>query len=43
MEETQAKRAAAEARLKKPAGHRRMTPDEIASLVKAIGDVMQVL
>ena len=43
MNETQAKRAAAEARLRKPTGRRRMTRDEITSLVKAIGDVMQVL
>jgi hypothetical protein len=35
MKETQAKRAAAEARLTKPAGHRRMTRDEITSLVRA--------
>jgi site-specific DNA recombinase len=43
MKETQAKRAAAEARLKKPTGRRRMTRDEITSVVKALGDVMQVL
>ena len=43
MKETQAKRAAAEARLKTPTRRRRMTRDEITSLVKAIGDVMQVL
>ncbi|MGH3251922.1 MAG: recombinase family protein [Trebonia sp.] len=43
MNETQAKRAAAESRLRKPSGRRRMTRDEITSLVKAVGDVMQVL
>jgi site-specific DNA recombinase len=43
MKETQAKRAAAEARLTKPAGHRRMTRDEITSLVQEIGDLMQVI
>jgi site-specific DNA recombinase len=43
MNETQAKRAAAQARLAKPAGRRRMTQDEITSLVKALGDAMQVL
>jgi site-specific DNA recombinase len=43
MKEVQAKRAAAEARLKKPTGRRRMTRDEITSLVKALGDLMQVL
>ncbi len=42
MKETQAKRAAAEARLSKPTGCR-MTRDEIANLVKALGDLMQVL
>jgi hypothetical protein len=43
MNETQARHAAAEARLKKPTGRRRMTRDEITSLVSALGDVMQVL
>jgi hypothetical protein len=41
--ETQAKRAAAESRLKKPTGRRRMTSDEIINLVKALGDAIQVL
>jgi site-specific DNA recombinase len=46
MNETQAKRAAAQARLRKPAGgprRRRMTRDEITALVTALGDAMQVL
>lgn len=44
INETQARRAAAEARLRhQPAGHRRMTPEEIASMVKALGDLMTVL
>jgi hypothetical protein len=43
MNETQARRAAAQARLNKPTGRRRMTLDEITSLVKAVGDVMQVI
>jgi len=43
MNETQAKRAAARARLSKLARRRRMTRDEITSLMRAIGDVMQVL
>jgi site-specific DNA recombinase len=44
MSETQAKRAAAQARLaKSQAGRRGMTQDEITSLVGALGDVMQVL
>ena len=43
MNEVQAKRATAEARLRKPAGRRRMTRDEITSLVKALGDVMRVI
>jgi hypothetical protein len=43
MNEVQAKRAAAQARLKRPAGRRRMTRDEITSLVAALGDAMQVL
>ena len=43
MNETQARRAVAEARLLTPAGRRRMTRDEIASLVSALGDVMRVL
>ena len=33
----------AEARLKKPTGRRRMTTEEITSLVTALGDLMQVL
>lgn len=36
MNETQAKRALAEARLRMSAGRRRMTQDEITSLVKAL-------
>ena len=43
INETQARRAAAEARLRKPAGRRRMTREEITSLVTALGDLMQVL
>lgn len=43
LNETQARRAAAEARLRRPAGRRRMTRDEITSLVTALGDLMQVL
>ena len=43
MSETQARRAVAEARIRKPAGHRRMTRDEITSLVTDLGDVMRVL
>jgi site-specific DNA recombinase len=43
MNETQARRAVAEARLRKPAARRRMTRDEITSLVTALGDVMRVL
>jgi site-specific DNA recombinase len=43
MSETQARRAVAEARLRKPAGRRRLTRDEITSLVAALGDVMRVL
>lgn len=44
VKETQAKRAAAEARLKRPAGgRRRMTREEITDLVTALGDVIQVL
>jgi site-specific DNA recombinase len=45
MKETQAKRAAAKARINtagKP-GRRRMTRDEITSLVKTLGEVIQVL
>jgi hypothetical protein len=41
--ETQARRTVAEARIKKPAGRRRVTRDEITNLVTALGDVMQVL
>ena len=41
--ETQARRAVAEARLRKPTGRRRMTRDEITSLVTALEDAMQVL
>ena len=41
MKETQAKRAAAQARLTKRVGRRRMTRDEITSLVQAIGDVIR--
>jgi site-specific DNA recombinase len=44
MNETQAKRALAEARLRKQStGRRRITRDEITSLVKTLGDVMRVL
>jgi len=43
MKETQAKRATAQARLTKRVGRRRMTRDEITSLVQAIGDVMQAI
>ena len=45
MSESQAKRALAEARLRKQSGtgRRRMTRDEVTSLVKALGDVMRVL
>lgn len=43
MKETYAKRAAAEARLIKPLGRRRMTRDEITSLVQAVGDLIQVI
>ena len=43
MKETQARRAVAEARIKKPTGRRRMTADEITTLVTALGDLMRVL
>ena len=44
MKETQAKKAAAEARLKKPAdGRRRMTREEITDLVTSLGAIIQVL
>jgi len=43
MKETQAKRAAAEARLEKPVTRRRMTRDEITTLVAELGDIVQVL
>ena len=43
INETQARRAAAQTRLRKPAGRRRMTREEIAGLVTALGDLMQVL
>jgi site-specific DNA recombinase len=43
MKETQAKRAAAEARLKKPTGRRRMTREEITELVTTLGAAIQVL
>lgn len=43
INETQAKRAAAQARLRKPAERRRMTREAITSLVTALRDVMQVL
>jgi hypothetical protein len=45
MSESQAKRALPEARLRKQSGtgRRRMTRDEVTSLVKALGDVMRVL
>jgi site-specific DNA recombinase len=43
MKETQANRAAAEARLKKPTGRRRMTTEEITKLVTELGDIVRVL
>jgi site-specific DNA recombinase len=43
MSETQARRAVAEARIRKLGGRRRMTRDEITSLVTALGDVIRVL
>jgi hypothetical protein len=43
INETQAKRAAAEARLKKPARRRRMTEEEIMTLVAEIGAIMEAL
>lgn len=43
MKETQARRALAEARLKKPAQRRRMTEEEIMNLVTELGGIMQAL
>jgi hypothetical protein len=43
MKETQARRALAEARLKKPAGRRRMTQEEIMTLATEMGGIMQAL
>jgi hypothetical protein len=43
INETQARHAAAEARLRKPAGRRHMTREEITNPVTALGDVIQVL
>ncbi len=43
MKETQARRVAAEAKIRKPTGRRRMTTDEITNLVTALGDLLQVL
>ena len=44
INETQAKRAAVEARLRyQSAGRRRMTQEEITNLVNALGDLMTVL
>jgi site-specific DNA recombinase len=43
MKETQAKRALAEARRKKPAGRRRMTQEEIMNLATELGIIMQAL
>jgi site-specific DNA recombinase len=43
INETQARRAVPEARLRKPTGRRRMTHEEITRLVTALGDVMRVL
>jgi site-specific DNA recombinase len=43
MNEVQARRAAAEARLRKPAGQRRMTAEEITNLVTGLGSLIQVL
>ena len=43
INQTQARRAAVEARLKKPARRRRMTEEEIMALVAEIGAVMEAL
>ena len=43
MKETQARRALAEARLKKPVRRRRMTQEEITDLVTELGGLMQAL
>jgi site-specific DNA recombinase len=43
MKETQARRALAEARLKKPTARRRMTQEEIMNLVTEMGGIMQAL
>lgn len=43
MKETQARRALAEARLKKPARRRRMTEEEIMALITELGGIMQAL
>jgi site-specific DNA recombinase len=43
IKETQARRALAEARARKPTGRRRMSADEITALVTALGDLLQVL
>jgi hypothetical protein len=43
VSETQARRAVAEARPRRPGVRRRLTRDEITSLVTALGDVMRVL
>jgi site-specific DNA recombinase len=43
MKETQARRALAEARLKKPAARRRMTEEEITGLVTEMGSIMRAL
>jgi hypothetical protein len=43
MKETQARRALAEARLKKPTRRRRMTEEEIMSYVTELGGIIQAL
>ena len=43
MKETQARRALAEARLKKPAARRRMIEEEITGLVTEMGSIMRAL
>jgi site-specific DNA recombinase len=43
INETQARRAVAKAKLREPSGQRRMTREEITSLVTALGDLLRVL
>lgn len=43
MSEIQGRRTVAEARIGNPSDRRRLTHDEITSLVTALGDVMRVL